>query len=127
MFTTLTVRTKMKKKLTASRIRKLKKKIKTWKIWWSRSMFGFHHYTDIMLYKLATSSEPSPDAVIYGLSLRDALERYVSKRPWVASSMRYSRVNSKTFAKIAALPNHGMHKTACPWNLNLPKHIEFWM
>lgn len=112
-------------KLTASRIRKLRKKIKTWKIWWSRSMFGFSHYTDISLYKLATSSEPMPDAIIYGLNLRDALERYVSKRPWVASSMHYSQEDSKTFAKIVALPNHGMHTAACPWSLNLPKNITF--
>ena len=117
----------MKKKLTASRFRKLKKKIKTWKIWWSRSMFGFSHYTDIYLWKLATSSEPTPDAIIYGLNIMDALERYVSKRPWVASSMHYSQVNSKTFAKIVALPNHGMHLKACPWSLNLPKNITFWM
>ena len=114
------------KKLTASRIRKLKQKIKTWKVWYSRSMFGFNHYTDIYLWKLATRSEPTPDAIIYGLNLEDALKRYVSKHPWVASSMRYSRVNSKTFAQVAALPNHGMHKTACPWKLNLPKHVEFW-
>lgn len=114
-------------KLTASRIHKLKKKIKTWKIWWSKSMFGFFHYTDIYLWKLATSSEPMPDAIIYGLNIRDALERYVSKRPWVASSMHYSQVNSKTFAKIVALPNHGLHRAACLWSLNLPKNITFWM
>ena len=115
------------KKLTASRIRKLKKKIKTWKILWSRSMFGFTHYTDIYLWKLATRSEPMPDAIIYGLNIRDAIERYVSKRPWVASSMHYSQVNSKTFAKIVALSNYGMHRAACPWSLNLPKNITFWM
>lgn len=63
-------------KLTASRIRKLKKKkkkIKTWKVWWSGSMSGFHHYTDITLYKLAASSEPMPDAVIYGLNASESL------------------------------------------------------
>ena len=114
-------------KLTASRICKLKKKIKTWKIWRSRSMFGFTLYTDICLWNLATSSEPTPDAIIYGLSLEDALNRYVSKHPWTASSMRCSQVDSRTFAKFVALPNHGMHLRACPWNLNLPKNIEFWM
>ena len=114
-------------KLTASRIRKLKKKIKTWKIWWSRSMFGFSHYTDISLYKLATSSEPPPDEIVYGLSLKDALERCVARRPWVASPMRYEQSDSKTFAKFVALPNHGMHRAACPWSLNLPKNITFWM
>ena len=113
--------------MKASKIKKLKLKIKTWKIWWSRSMFGFNHYTDVYLWKLATSSEPTPDAIIYGLNLRDALQRYVSKRPWTASNMRYSQVDSKTFAKFVALPNHGMHLKACPWNLNLPKNIEFWM
>ena len=39
-------------KLTASRIHKLKKKIKTWKIWWSRSMFGFSHYTDTSMFEV---------------------------------------------------------------------------
>ena len=114
-------------KLTASRICKLKKKVKTWKIWWSRSMFGFNHYTDVYLWKLATSSEPPPDAIIYGLSLEDALKRYVSKHPWTAKNMRYSQVDSKTFAKFAALPNHGMHLKACPWSMNFPKNVEFWM
>lgn len=114
-------------KLTASRIRKLKKKIKTWKIWRSRSMFGFTHYTDICLWKLATSSEPKPDAIIYGLSLEDALKRYVSKHPWTASSMRCSQVVSRTFAKFVALPNHGMHRAACPWSSNIPKQVQFWM
>ena len=114
-------------KLTASRICKLRKKIKTWKIWWSRSMFGFHHHTDVYLWKLATSSEPPPDAIIYGLSLEDALKRYVSKRPWTASNMRYSQVDSKAFAKFAALPNHGMHRVACPWSSNIPKQVQFWM
>jgi hypothetical protein len=89
-------------------------------------MFGFTHCTDVYLWKLATSSEPKPDAIIYGLSLEDALKRYVSKRPWVASSMHYSQEDGKTFAKIVALPNHGMHTAACPWNLNLPKNITFW-
>ena len=117
----------MKKKLTASRFRKLKKKIKTWKIWWSRSMFGFSHYTDISLYKLATGSEPPPDEIVYGLSLRDALERCMMRRPWIASSMRYEQVDSKTFAKIVALSNHGMHLKACPWSLNLRKQMQFWM
>lgn len=114
-------------KLTASRIRKLKKKVKTWKIWWSRSMFGFTHYTDICLWKLATSLEPTPDAIIYGLNLRDALQRYVSKRPWTASKMSYSQIDGKTFAKFVALPNHGMHRAACPWSFNIPKQAQFWM
>ena len=69
-------------------------------------------------------SEPMPDAIIYGLNLEDALKRYVSKHHWTASNMRYSRVNSKTFAKFVALPNHGMHRAACPWSLNLPKNIK---
>ena len=114
-------------KLTASRIRKLKKKIKTWKIWWSKSMFGFTHHADIYLWKLATSSEPTLDAVIYGLSFEDALKRYMSKHPWRASNIRYSQIDNKTFAKFVALPNHGMHRAACHWSLNLPKNIEFWM
>ena len=113
--------------MKASKIKKLKKKIKTWKVWRSRSMFGFNHYTDIYLWKLATSSEPTPDAVIYGLNLRDALQRFVAKRPWTASNMRYSQIDGKTFAKFVALPNHGMHLKACPWSLNSPKNIEFWM
>ena len=112
--------------MKASKIKRLKKKIKTWKIWWSRSMFGFAHHTDIYLWKLATSSEPMPDAIIYGLSLRDALKRYVSKHPWIASNMRYSQTDGKTFAKIAVLPNHGLRLKACSWKLNLPKHIQFW-
>ena len=112
--------------LTAARIRKLKKKVKTWKIWWSRSMFGFSHYLDISLHQLATSSEPPPDEIIYGLNLRDALERCVARRPWHAKSMRYEQVDSKTFAKIVALPNHGMHLKAYPWSLNLTKNIQFW-
>ena len=70
-------------------------------------------------------SEPIPNAIIYGLSLEDALKHYVSKHPWAASKMRYSHVDSKTFAKSVALPNHGMHRAACPWSLNLPKNIEF--
>lgn len=113
--------------LAAARIRKLKKKIKTWKIWRFRSMFGFNHYADIYLWQLAISSEPTPDAIIYGLNLRDALQRYVSKRPWIASNMRYSQTDGKTFAKFVALPNHGMHLKACTWSLNLPKNIQFWM
>ena len=113
-------------KLTASRICKLKKKIKTWKIWRSRSMFGFTLYTDICLWNLATSLEPKPDAIIYGLSLEDALNRYVSKHPWTASSTGCSRVYSRTFAKFVALPNHGMHLGACPWSWNIQKQMQFW-
>ena len=112
-------------KLTASRIRKLKKKIKTWKIWTSASMFGFSHCTDISLYNLATSSEPPPDAIIYGLSLEDALRRFYEKRPW-QGKLNHGQVDGKTFAKIAALPNHGMILHACPWSLNLPRHVEFF-
>lgn len=112
-------------KLTASRIRKLKKKIKTWKIWTSRSMFGFTHYTDVSLYKLATSSEPTPDAIIYGTNLRDALKRFYEKQSW-RGKLNYGRVDGKTFAKIAALPNHGKVLHACPWSLNLPRHVEFF-
>jgi len=113
------------KKLTASRIRKFKKKIKTWKVWFSRSMFGFNHYTDIYVWKLATSSEPKPDAIIYGLNVYDALKRYIDKRPYRRNIQCYE-TSGDTFAKVAVLPNHGMHKTACPWSLNLPKHVEFW-
>ena len=112
--------------MKASKLKNLKRKIKTWKVWRSKSMFGFNHHNDIYLWKLATSLEPTPDAIIYGLNLEDALKRYVSKHPWTANNMRYSRVDSKTFAKFVALPNHGMHLKACPWNLNLPKNIEFW-
>jgi len=114
----------MSKNLTASRIRKLKKKIKTWKVWTSKSMFGFNHYTDIMLYKLATSSEPPLDAIVYGLNLKDALRRFYEKQPW-QGKLNYGYVDGKTFAKIAVLPNHGMHLKSCPWSLNLPKNIEF--
>ena len=113
--------------MEANKIKRLKKKIKTWKVWWSKSVFGFNHHTDIYLWKLATSSEPTPDAVIYGLNLRDALQRYVTKRPWTAINMRYSQIDGKTFAKFVALPNHGMRRAACPWSLNLPKSITFWM
>ena len=90
-------------------------------------MFGFTHYTDICLWKLATSLEPTPDAIIYGLNLRDALQRYVSKRPWTASKMSYSQIDGKTFAKFVALPNDGMHRAACPWSFNIPKQTQFWM
>ena len=113
--------------MNAKKIKYLKKKIKTWKIWWSRSMFGFSSYRDISLFNLATGSEPPPDEIVYGLNLKDALERCIAKRPWIASSMRYEHIDSKTFAKIVALPNHGMHLKACPWNLNIPKNIQFWM
>ena len=112
--------------MKASKLKNLKRKIKTWKIWQSRSMFGFTHYNDICLWKLATSSEPTPDAIIYGLSLEDALNRYVSKYPWTASSMGCSRVYSRTFAKFVALPNHGMHLRACPWSWNIQKQMQFW-
>ena len=55
--------------MKASKLKNLKRKIKTWKVWWSKSMFGFTHHTDIYLWKLATSLEPTPDAIIYGLNL----------------------------------------------------------
>lgn len=90
-------------------------------------MFGFTYHNDIYLWKLATSLEPKPDAIIYGLNFEDALKRYVSKHPWTARNMRYSQIDNKTFAKFVALPNHGMHLKACPWSWNLPKNIEFWM
>ena len=122
--TTLTARTKMKK-LTASRIRKIKAKIKTWKVWFSKSMFGFHDFDDIYVGDLATPDEPKPDAIIYGVSVYDALKRYIDKRPH-ARNIQCDETSSDTFAKVAALPNHGLHKTACPWSLNLPKHVEFW-
>ena len=113
--------------MKASKLKNLKRKIKTWKVWRSKSMFGFTHHNDIYLWKLATNLEPTPDAIIYGLNLEDALKRYVSKHPWTASSMRYSQVDNKTFAKFVALPNHGMHLKACPWSWNIQKQMQFWM
>ena len=113
------------KKPTASRIRKLKKKIKTWKVWFSKSMFGFDDFDDIYVGDLATPDEPKPDAIIYGLNVYDALKRYLEKRPW-AKDIQRDQTDGKTFARAVVLPNHGLRLKACPWKLNLPKHVEFW-
>lgn len=111
--------------MKASKIKKLKQKIKTWKVWFSKSMFGFHDFEDIYVHSLATPNEPKPDAIIYGTNVYDALKRYLDKRPWAKDIQRYP-IDGKMFACCVVLPNHGMHLTACSWNLNLPKHIEFW-
>jgi len=111
--------------MKANKIKKLKQKIKTWKVWFSKSMFGFHDFDDICVHSLATSYEPKPDAIIYGLDIYDALKRYLEKRPW-AKDIWCSQTDRKTFARAVVLPNHGLHLKACSWNLNLPKHVEFW-
>ena len=111
--------------MKASKIKKLKKKIKTWKVWFSKSMFGFYRYDDIYIPSLATPNEPKPDAIIYGVNVYDALKRYIANHPW-AKDIQRDPIDGKMFARAAVLPNHGMHRIACPWNLNLPKNIEFW-
>ena len=111
--------------MKANKIKKLKQKIKTWKVWFSKSMFGFDDINDIYVGDLATPDEPKPDAIIYGLNIYDALKRYVDKRPY-ARNIQRDETSSDTFAKVAVLPNHGLRLKACSWNLNLPKHVEFW-
>jgi len=113
------------KKLTASRICKLKAKIKTWKVWISKSMFGFDGFDDIYVGDLATPVEPKPDAIIYGVNVYDALKRYIDKRPCIRK-IQCDETSGDTFAKVAVLPNHCLRLEACPWKLNLPKHVEFW-
>ena len=90
---------------------------------------GCYHYGSDELDRgeFKTLAQLYPKDSCYGLNLRDALQRYVAKRPWTASNMRYSQIDGKTFAKFVTLPNHGMHLKACPWSLNLPKSITFWM
>ena len=112
--------------MKASKIKKLRQKIKTWKVWFSHSAFGFSHYLDTgILWKLATPNEPKPDAIVYGLNIDDALERYKKKNPWLAD-LWIRQTDYKTFAKVAILPNHGIHTVACPWSLNLRKDIQFY-
>jgi hypothetical protein len=111
--------------MKANKMKKLKKKIKTWKVWFSKSMFGFHDFDDICVHSLATPYEPKPDAIIYGLDIYDALKRYIDKRPY-ARNIQCDETSGDTFAKVAVLPNHGLRRAACPWSLNLPKHVEFW-
>ena len=111
--------------MKASKIKRLKKKIKTWKVWFSKSMFGFNRSDDIYIHWLATPNEPKPDAIIYGVNVYDALRRYIANRPW-AKDIQRDPTDGKTFARAAVLPNHGMHLKACSWSLNLPKNIEFW-
>ena len=110
--------------MNINKMKKLKKRIKTWKVWFSKSMFGFDDYEDIFTADLATSDEPQPDAIIYGLDVSDALRRYIAKRPW--KDLCFNMTDGDTFARVAVLPNHGMHRTSCPWALNLPRHIQFW-
>ena len=111
--------------MTASRIHKLKAKIKTWKVWFSKSMFGFHDIDDIYIGDLASPDEPKPDAIIYGVDVYDALKRYIDKRPH-ARNICLDETHGDTFAKVAVLPNHGLILKACSWKLNLPRHVEFW-
>lgn len=111
--------------MNVNKAKKLRQKIMTWKVWFSKSMFGFHGFNDIYVSDLATPNEPKPDAIIYGLNIYDAFKRYLEKRPWV-KDMQCDQTNGKTFARAAALPNNGLHLKACSWNLNLPKHIQFW-
>lgn len=111
--------------MKASKIKKLKQKIKTWKVWFSKSMFGFNDFDDIYVGDLAAPEEPKPDAVIYGVTVYDALKRYIDKRPYIRN-IQCDETSGDTFAKVAVLPNHGLRLKACPWKLNLPKHVEFW-
>lgn len=111
--------------MNANKAKRLKKKIKTWKVWFSKSMFGFYDFDDICVKSLATPYEPKPDAIIYGMTVYDAFKRYLEKRPW-AKDIQCSRTDGKTFARAMVLPNHGLHLKACSWKLNLPKHIQFW-
>ena len=110
--------------MKASKIKKLKQKIKTWKVWFSKSLFGFNDFDDIYVGDLATPDEPKPDAVIYGLNIYDALERYLEKRPW-AKDIERDQTDRKTFARAVVLPNHGLHLKACSWNLNVFKNINW--
>ena len=61
--------------MNAKRIRKLKTRIKTWKVWFSSGLFGFRGTYDARAYDMATPREPRPEAIVYGLTLEDALER----------------------------------------------------
>lgn len=90
-------------------------------------MFGFTSRWDPELYDFASPREPRPDAIVYGTSLPDALRRYVRKRPWLKiSGMSFSEERGKTFAKVAALPNHGLLLSACPWSKNIPADMTYW-
>ena len=111
--------------MNANKAKKLRQKIMTWKVWFSKSMFGFHNVDDIWVTSLATPREPKPDAIIYGLNIYDAFKRYLEKRPCVKDMQRV-QTDGKTFARAVVLPNHGLHLKACSWKLNLPKHIQFW-
>ena len=98
--------------MKASKIKKLKQKIKTWKVWFSRSMFGFDGTNDIDIDDLATQDEPKPDAITYGVNVYDALKRYIDKRPY-ARNIQCDETSGDTFAKVALLPNHGLRLKAC--------------
>ncbi len=111
--------------MNVNKVKKLRQKIKTWKVWFSKSMFGFDDINDIYIADLATPDEPHPDAIIYGVNVYDALKRYIDKRPY-ARNIQCDETSGSTFAKVAVLPNHGLHLKVCSWRLNLPKHVEFW-
>ena len=112
--------------MNAKRIRKLRDRIKTWKVWFSSGLFGFHGTYDVSMWKLATPNEPRPDAIVYGLDLEDAFKRYGRKHPYSkAAEMRGHETQGKTFAKAVALPNNGKRLSPCDWHLNIPSDLTF--
>ena len=115
--------------MTARKIKKLRSKIRTWKVWYSDHRF--HHYRDMRLFDLATPRElkqdgTTPPVIIYGLDVEDALRRYARKRPWHPIARMFFHRSTSRFADAAVLPNHGLHRKPCAWNLNLPKDVEYW-
>lgn len=114
--------------MTASRIRKIRSKIRTWKIWISSGLFGFNAYYDARPCDMATPREPAPDAIVYGFTLEDALRRFARKRPWSkVGECRFEKTNGVTFARVMALPNHGLFLSGSPWILNRPSDLAFCM
>lgn len=112
--------------MNAKRIRKFRSRIKTWKVWFSSGLFGFHGTYDVSLWKLATPDEPRPDAIVYGLDLEDAFRRYGRKHPHSkAAEMRGRETRGKTFAKAVALPNNGKRLSPCDWRLNILSDMTF--
>lgn len=114
--------------MTARRIRKLRSQICTWKVWVSDGAFGFYGVWSPNLWDLATPREGNgkDPIIIYGLTVEDALRRYARKRPWHDISNLGFYKTTNQWAKVAVLPNHGLHRKACDWKLNKPSDVEFW-
>ena len=114
--------------MRAKDIREIKKKIKTWKIWWSRSSIGFSSWDDVHPSSLATRLERKADVIIYGETLEAALRREAKKQtsPLINLKLKFVQTLDRRLAKVMALPNRGLHLKSCPWNLNSKQDISFW-